>query len=215
LVGVGTAGWYKRYENVGSATLGTLDVRLRFYPSTINGFFLTTGVGLGVARVAFDDIFDIGTETRTGPAFIVGLGYDIPLGNTVKLTPYLNGFAVRLHDDFTGGHTTSNVGQVGLGLTIYNIRSNQEPVMAPTPAERSYTAAPSPVLPAAPPFATMVEPESPPVQAYPAGTMFLGDTRLKLYYSVECEKGIPTQFQVLFQSAAGAERDGFVRSGDC
>ena len=45
LLGVGTTGWTKS-ENGATMTVGTLDARLRFYPSA-GGFYLTAGFGLG------------------------------------------------------------------------------------------------------------------------------------------------------------------------
>jgi len=42
-----------------------------------------------------------------------GLGYDIPVGRTVSLTPYWNGFALS----YSGGD--AKVGQLGLGITVH------------------------------------------------------------------------------------------------
>src|SRR5947207_4753511 len=46
LVGVGTSGWTKS-EQGGTLTVAVLDARIRFYPQTSGGFFLTGGVGVG------------------------------------------------------------------------------------------------------------------------------------------------------------------------
>jgi hypothetical protein len=49
------------------------------------------------------------------------------------------------------------------------------------------------------------------------GTNYVGDTRIHVYYPLGCaaQHAIPADFQVYFQSADGATRDGFVASGDC
>ena len=51
----------------------------------------------------------------------------------------------------------------------------------------------------------------------PLGTNYVGDTRIHVYYPLGCaaQHAIPADFQVFFQSADGATRDGFVPSGDC
>jgi hypothetical protein len=49
------------------------------------------------------------------------------------------------------------------------------------------------------------------------GTDWTGDAPIKVYYPVGCaaQHAIPAAMQVFFQTAEGAERDGFKRSGDC
>lgn len=73
--------------------------------------------------------------------------------------------------------------------------------------------------------ASEVAPSPPTTQAQPAagytqlpeGTNYIGDPRIRVYYPVGCaaQHDIPAELQIFFQSAAGAERDGFRRSGDC
>jgi hypothetical protein len=59
-----------------------------------------------------------------------------------------------------------------------------------------------------------------PVAGYdrlPPGTNFIGDIRIKVYYPLGCaaQHAVPADAQVFFQTAGGAETDGFKRSGDC
>jgi hypothetical protein len=109
LLGVGTAGFNRDDDGV-KTTVGTLDFRVRFYPSVTSGFFLTGGIGYGSIKVDIDD----GPEnTENGASFLLGLGYDIPIGKTVSLTPFLNGFGVK-NDD-----ADANVGQIGLAITVH------------------------------------------------------------------------------------------------
>jgi outer membrane protein with beta-barrel domain len=208
LLGVGTTGW-TRNENGVTLTSGTLDARIRFYPSRTGGFFLTGGLGVGTIHVSVDGF---GSDTQTGFGAVLGLGYDIRVGSGLSLTPFWNGFAVR------NNSSDVNVGQIGLSLTVHKFREPERapPTSVPAPAPAPAKLA-SPPTPAAP--ATDVPPPSAPaaVEGGEATAPFVGDTRLKLYYPSTCaaRKNIPPQFRVLFQSAAGAQRDGFRRSGDC
>jgi len=188
-LGVGSSGWFHGFDG-GSQTLTTLDARVRFYPSRTGNFFLTGGLGLGANIVKVDGL---DTRSETGGSAVLGLGYDIRVGTSLSLTPYLDGFGVSTNnDDF-------NVGQVGLSLTFHKFRgpetTKQEaaPVAAPEPAVAPQHTEPTPEMP------------------------FVGDTRLKLYYPAGCaaKRAIPAEFQVLFQSEEGAQRDGFQPSGDC
>ena len=109
LLGVGTSGYYKSEDGV-SLTASTLDARLRFYPVRTAGFFITGGIGLGTISVG---TVYFGTETETGLATMFGLGWDIPIGANVSLTPFWNGFAVA------NSTTDANVGQLGVGITVH------------------------------------------------------------------------------------------------
>ena len=226
---MGTTGWTKD-DNGATLTSGTLDARIRFYPSRTGGFFLTGGLGVGMIHVSVDGF---GSDTQTGFGAVLGLGYDIRVGSGLSLTPFWNGFAVR------NNSSDVNVGQIGLSLTVHKFR---EPERAPATSVSRPSPAPATLLefpptPAAP--ASDVSPRAEPAAVEggapesapqgdavpPAATSapsaptapFVGDTRLKLYYPGTCaaKKNIPAQFVVLFQSATGAQRDGFRRSGDC
>lgn len=109
LLGVGTTGW-TRSEGGTTLTVGTLDLRFRFYPSATGGFFLTGGLGVGSIHA---EVNGFGSDTETGGAAVVGLGYDARVGSNVSLTPFLNGFAVR------SSNADANVGQIGLSVTIH------------------------------------------------------------------------------------------------
>lgn len=104
LLGVGTTGWTK--EEFGERlTVGTLDLRMRFYPVRTSGFFLTAGIGVGT--VTFAD------ETESGAGVVIGVGWDVRLSRNVSLTPFYSGFAVR------NDNVDANVGQIGLGITVH------------------------------------------------------------------------------------------------
>jgi hypothetical protein len=149
---------------------------------------------------------------------MLGLGYDIKIGNNVSLTPFWNGFAVR------NSNSDVNVGQLGLNISVIKWRpaaAAKERVVStaePTPASYVLTSLrqpePAPVqvdAPSAPPVVDVGR------TALPEGTNFVGDTRIKLYYPISCatQHAIPPEFQVFFQSEGGAMQDGFKPSGDC
>lgn len=109
LLGVGFAGWSKE-EDGATLRVGTVDARLRFYPSAAGGFFLTGGLGYGQIHAEVDGF---GSRTQNGGSLLLGLGYDARIGKNVSLTPFWNGFAVKTDD------SDANVGQIGLGITVH------------------------------------------------------------------------------------------------
>jgi hypothetical protein len=223
LLGVGTTGWYKD-EGGASLTAGTVDARIRFYPSTTGGFFLTGGLGVGSVRVAVDGF---GSASETGAGAMLGVGYDIRIGSSLSLTPFWNGFAVRT------SNTDANVGQLGLSLTVHKFQQTAaaprearpaigsviQPIPEPAYHPVPFARVPDPTLsPAAAPSDTVPVPEADAGRTWlPAGTNYIGDVRLNLYYPAGCasQHAIPAQFQVFFQTSSGAEGDGFKPSADC
>jgi hypothetical protein len=109
LLGAGTNGWTKS-EDGARLTVGTLTALIRFYPSSTGGFFLLGGLGVGQVRA---EVSGFGSASETGFGALVGLGYDIRVGQNVSLTPYWNGFAMA------SSSTDANVGQLGLGITVH------------------------------------------------------------------------------------------------
>ena len=108
LLGVGTEDWAKS-EQGATLTVGTLDARVRFYPSTTGGFFLTGGVGVGTISGAASGY----TARETGLGMVFGLGYDVRVARNASLTPYWSGFAMK------SSNADANVGQVGLAITLH------------------------------------------------------------------------------------------------
>ena len=108
LLGVGTSGWSKS-EQGGRLTVATLDARVRFYPSTTGGFFLTGGIGAGQIRASAGGI----SATDNGTGAIFGLGYDYRVARNTSITPYWNGFAMK------SDNNNANVGQIGLAITLH------------------------------------------------------------------------------------------------
>ncbi len=110
LLGAGTTGWTKSEDGV-TLSAGTLDARVRFYPSVTGGFFLTGGLGIGTvsATVSGAGISD----SEIGAGALIGLGYDIRVSRNLSITPYFNGFAVN------SSNVDANVSQIGIGITTH------------------------------------------------------------------------------------------------
>ena len=108
LIGVGSSGWSKS-EDGGRLTVATLDARVRFYPSTTGGFFLTGGIGGASMTASVGGI----SATENGGGAIFGLGYDYRIARNASITPYWNGFAIKTDNN------DANVGQLGLAITLH------------------------------------------------------------------------------------------------
>jgi hypothetical protein len=66
LLGVGTSGWTKTDQGA-RLTVDEIDARVRFYPSTTGGFFVTGGVGYGEVRAS---VPGFGSATEAGGSAI-------------------------------------------------------------------------------------------------------------------------------------------------
>jgi hypothetical protein len=108
LLGVGTSGWSKS-ENGGRLTVGTLDARVRFYPSATGGLFLTGGIGAAQERASVGGV----SVSDNGYGALVGIGYDYRIARNASITPYWNGFG------FKSNNNDANVGQIGLAITLH------------------------------------------------------------------------------------------------
>jgi hypothetical protein len=74
------------------------------------GFFLLGGLGVGSIYAEVDGF---GSDTQTGAGALLGLGYDIRVGENLSLTAYWNSFAART------SNADANVGQLGLSITFH------------------------------------------------------------------------------------------------
>lgn len=109
-LGFGTTGYYRSFENSVAVSASTLDALVLFYPVRTSGFLVTGGVGVGTISAAARGL---GSASETGVGVVLGVGWDLPLGSKISLTPFWNGFAVRT------SHFVVNVGQLGLGITVH------------------------------------------------------------------------------------------------
>jgi hypothetical protein len=108
LLGVGTSGWSKSQQG-GRLTVATLDARVRFYPWTTGGFFVTGGIGGASVRESVGGL----TATESGVGALFGIGYDYRVARNTSITPYWNSFGMK------NNNTDANVGQIGLAITLH------------------------------------------------------------------------------------------------
>jgi hypothetical protein len=107
LMAVGTSDWRTAFDRA-TLTLGTLDLRVQFYPEVNGGFFLTGGLGLGYFWLS-----DSGTGADIGRSFLIGLGYDARIGENVSITTFVNRAAIHTPEP------SGSVGQIGVGVTFH------------------------------------------------------------------------------------------------
>jgi hypothetical protein len=108
LLGGSFNGW-ARSEDDATLSVATVTVATHIYPWANGGFFITAGVGGGTTRLDFGQ-FSIEED---GAAGLLGLGYDIRIGNNVSLTPFGNVYTIKYDEG------TLNVGQLGLAITVH------------------------------------------------------------------------------------------------
>jgi hypothetical protein len=73
------------------------------------GLFLKAGAGYSILSVSSD----IGDGSDSGFGFLGGIGYDIPVGRNLSITPVANWY----RGGFDGG--SGNVLQFGVGVTSH------------------------------------------------------------------------------------------------
>ena len=101
LVGAEVSGWaLQNYNRQGyDRQLGNLMGIVQWYPSPVGGFWLKGGVGFAHSEVTQN--LSANSSIRTtdnGTALSLGMGYDIPVGRTVSLTPTLDLLGQRYRD---------------------------------------------------------------------------------------------------------------------
>jgi hypothetical protein len=104
LLGVETNGWTKS-EAGNRLTMGNVSGAVYWYPMATNGMFVKAGAGYSV--------LDSGFGSTSGFGLLGGVGYDVPVGRNLSITPVANWF----RGSFDGG--SANVLQIGLGVTSH------------------------------------------------------------------------------------------------
>lgn len=107
LMAVGSSDWRDSFDRA-TLTMGTLDLRVQFYPELNGGFFLTGGLGLGYMWLS-----DSGNGPDIGRAVLIGLGYDARVGENMSITTFVNRAAIHTPDP------RGSIGQIGVGLTLH------------------------------------------------------------------------------------------------
>jgi hypothetical protein len=75
-------GWYKSVDG-SKVTIGVIGLSLRFYPLDDAGFFIKGGAGSSYIDAALSSNSN---DTKWAFGWLLGGGYDIPLGDTTALT---------------------------------------------------------------------------------------------------------------------------------
>lgn len=112
-------GWIRNDQPI-YRRIAALNLVLLGYPSRSAGFFVKGGAGV-LRAIAEDDVFLAQTDAFTA---VTGVGYDIPLGETVKLTAYANYIRTFAGETWFNGVVspvvvTPDAIQFGSALTIH------------------------------------------------------------------------------------------------
>jgi hypothetical protein len=118
LLGGEISGWARSESGVNMA-LANVAITASWYPSRTGGFFLKFGLG----ALAYQEDGGIAKFEVSGASGIVGIGFDLPIGRSLSLTPFLNSIAsskskVKLNgSELAGIEANPNLLQVGLALS--------------------------------------------------------------------------------------------------
>lgn len=116
-LGAESSGWVKSQDGF-DETVGFYSAVAQWYPNVDRGFYVKGGVGLA-SYLATDGVDEI---TGSAVGITAGLGYDFRIGKKLSLTPYANYVRsgkgeVKVNDVSSGFNVSTNILQVGLGLT--------------------------------------------------------------------------------------------------
>jgi hypothetical protein len=118
LLGGEIDGW-ARSESGTDMVLANVAITASWYPSRTGGFFLKFGLGgLAYAEEAGSNKLEV-----AGASGIVGIGFDLPIGRSLSLTPFLNSIAsskskVKFNGtELPGIEANPNLVQFGLALS--------------------------------------------------------------------------------------------------
>ena len=115
-LGLEVNGWHQNYEGV-TRWHGTLSLMAYYYPGPIRRLSLAGGLGMTLYRAS--DVEDAFTSTSFGPQF--GVGYEVPVGRGLTLTPQLDVVMGGIGDlQFNGeglGSGNLQLLKLGVGLT--------------------------------------------------------------------------------------------------
>lgn len=112
-------GWIRNDDPLLRRVAG-LSVAVLGYPSASSGFFVKGGVG-GVRAIAEDDVLLVETNAWMSTT---GVGFDIPVGASAMVTPYLNyvrsfGGATHVNGVLSPVAVMPNAFQLGVALSVH------------------------------------------------------------------------------------------------
>ncbi|MCC6989033.1 MAG: hypothetical protein IT181_08550 [Acidobacteria bacterium] len=100
-----------------------LAATVTFYPAAHPGLHFRAGAGLGIVAGDVDLYKGLLLDAAKGPGLVVGLGYDVPVGRHVSITPTVSLWAARI-GDLSSGQTvlrnnwSQHVIDITLGVTF-------------------------------------------------------------------------------------------------
>ena len=118
LLGAEIDGW-TRSESGTDMVIANVALVASWYPSRTGGFFLKFGLG----GLAYRETTGPDKAETTGGSAVIGIGYDIPIGRTLSLTPFLNSMAsskskMKVNGtEVPGVEMNPNLVQFGLALS--------------------------------------------------------------------------------------------------
>ena len=117
-LGVEGIGWLKNSDGI-ERRIAAISFVTIGYPSAQAGFFLRGGFG-GVRAVIENEFAALVGE---GLTWQIGAGYDIGIGGSAAITPYLtylvsNNVAAELNEVSLGTNLNPNILQAGLAITV-------------------------------------------------------------------------------------------------
>jgi len=116
LVGLEVDGWIKTINN-DPFRLGGINALLQWYPASSMGLFVKGGVGLAYARGDLRFPTSVFVDD-TGLGYLVGLGYDFPVGSGLSVTPVASFYGGNVGDIQNAQGVKFNVFQFMVALTM-------------------------------------------------------------------------------------------------
>lgn len=110
LLGVELNGWFKK-DGLFTLTHANVSAVAYFYPDAASGLYLKSGVGFSRFEARLGGI--TAPATRNSAGVVLGVGYDVRLGEKLSITPLFN-FNTGI-SDVGAGNTT--VIEFGVGLS--------------------------------------------------------------------------------------------------
>lgn len=110
LLGGASNAWARVNDDDSSTTVAAATFMARYYPSDTDGFYLSGGLGFG--QISVDNPNGDSSDDEGGSA-LIGLGYDVQVGDSWWITPMANWVGVVSAD--TDGD--ANFLQINVGVT--------------------------------------------------------------------------------------------------
>lgn len=98
--------------------LGSLAAIGQWYPSRTLGLFLKAGAGVSYARGDLRFPTSVFID-NAGLSYLAGVGYDVPVGNGISISPILSFYGGNVGDVQAADNVSFNVIQLLVALTVH------------------------------------------------------------------------------------------------